>query len=387
MTVGTNFSLFSNIRADNRVFSVRLYNRKLARTEVARNAAVDAARFKGAEICAASDAVGWCVANPVLSGANATVSVRPARTARDLYIAWDAEDRGPALTNWTRSAKAGTIPAGVSSAVVHLPTMAKPRTVARLFLERACDSSAYVKQGLVLQLDGEDNSVDANGVPYHDAAATTWADLSGNVADPIPLPEWVTVESDAIFSASALDHAPMVFSVPGISAEGPSVLTIECVSQRGNWTGTDKGNLQYPLWTPLGSFCYRYDDGVALFCQKTLKKIGVLDARNVNPTAVRSHAAVLGYEEHALWIDGARCPLTSTETYTEDLTTSSDCKLITNKRADFRVKSLRLYNRRLTDEEIALNAEIDAARFKGAAVPLVATGPFEPKSGVVIVIR
>ncbi len=387
MTVGTNFSLFSNIRADNRVFSVRLYNRKLARTEVARNAAVDAARFKGAEICAASDAVGWCVANPVLSGANATVSVRPARTARDLYIAWDAEDRGPALTNWARSAKAGTIPAGVSSAVVHLPSMAKPRTVARLFLERACDSSAYVKQGLVLQLDGVDNSVDANGVPYHDAAATTWADLSGNVAVPIPLPEWVTVESDAIFSASALDHAPTVFSVPGISAEGPSVLTIECVSQRGNWTGTDKGNLQYPLWTPRGSFCYRYDDGVALFCQKTLKKIGVLDARNVNPTAVRSHAAVLGYEEHALWIDGARCPLTSTETYTEDLTTSSDCKLITNKRADFRVKSLRLYNRRLTEEEIGLNAEIDAARFKGAAVPLVATGPFEPKSGVVIVIR
>ena len=113
----------------------------------------------------------------------------------------------------------------------------------------------------------------------------------------------------------------------------------------------------------------------------------MLDARNVNPTAVRSHAAVLGYEEHALWIDGARCPLTSTETYTEDLTTSSDCKLITNKRADFRVKSLRLYNRRLTDEEIGLNAEIDAARFKGAAVPLVATGPFEPKSGVIIVFR
>ena len=386
-SVGSNFTFFSNPRGDVRVFTMRLYNRKLARAEIARNAAVDAARFKGAEICASSDAVAWCVANPVLSGANATVSVRPARTARDLYIAWGAEDCGATLTNWAHSAKVGTIPANVSSAVVHLPTMAKPRTVVRLFLEEACDSSAYVKEGLVLQLDGVDNSIDANGVPYHDAEATTWADLSGNVADPIPLPDWVTVESDAIFSASATSHVAQAFSVPGISTAGPSVLTIECVSQRGTWTGWDKGNLQQPLKTPLGSFCYRYDDGVALFCQKTLKKIGVFDVRNVNPTAVRSHAAVLGYEEHALWIDGARYALSSTETYTENVPTSSDCKLLSNPRADVRIKSLRLYNRRLTDEEVSHNAAIDAARFKGAAAPLVATGPFEPKSGVVIVIR
>ena len=386
-SVGSNFTFFSNPRGDVRVFTMRLYNRKLARAEIARNAAVDAARFKGAEICASSDAVAWCVANPVLSGANATVSVRPARTARDLYIAWGAEDCGATLTNWAHSAKVGAIPANVSSAVVQLPRMTKPHTVVRLFLEEACDSSAYVKEGLVLQLDGVDNSVDANGVPYHDAEATTWADLSGNVADPIPLPDWVTVESDAIFSASATSHVAQAFSVPGISTAGPSVLTIECVSQRGTWTGWDKGNLQQPLKTPLGSFCYRYDDGVALFCQKTLKKIGVFDVRNVNPTAVRSHAAVLGYEEHALWIDGARYALSSTETYTENVPTSSDCKLLSNPRADVRIKSLRLYNRRLTDEEVSHNAAIDAARFKGAAAPLVATGPFEPKSGVVIVIR
>ena len=352
-SVGSNFTFFSNPRGDVRVFTMRLYNRKLARAEIARNAAVDAARFKGAEICASSDAVAWCVANPVLSGANATVSVRPARTARDLYIAWGAEDCGATLTNWAHSAKVGAIPANVSSAVVQLPRMTKPHTVVRLFLEEACDSSAYVKEGLVLQLDGVDNSVDANGVPYHDAEATTWADLSGNVADPIPLPDWVTIESDAIFSASATSHVAQAFSVPGISTAGPSVLTIECASQRGSWTGWDKGNLQQPLKTPLGSFCYRYDDGVALFCQKTLKKIGVFDVRNVNPTAVRSHAAVLGYEEHALWIDGARYALSSTETYTENVPTSSDCKLLSNPRADVRIKSLRLYNRRLTDEESA----------------------------------
>ena len=109
--------------------------------------------------------------------------------------------------------------------------------------------------------------------------------------------------------------------------------------------------------------------------------------RNVNPTAVRSHAAVLGYEEHALWIDGARYALSSTETYTENVPTSSDCKLLSNPRADVRIKSLRLYNRRLTDEEVSHNAAIDAARFKGAATPLIATGPFEPQAGVIIVIR
>ena len=385
-SVGTNVTFFSNPRGDVRVFTMRLYNRKLARAEIARNAAVDAARFKGAEICAASEAVAWCAANPVMSGADATVSVVPARTARDLYVAWDAEDRGAAMTNWTSSAKVGTIPANVSSAVVRLPTMAKPRTVARLFIEKACDSSAYVKEGLVLQLDGVDNSVDANGVPYHDAEATTWADLSGNVADPIPLPDWVTVESDAIFSASDVSHASQAFSVPGISTAGPSVLTIECASQRGSWTDTNKANLQFPLKTPLGLFCYRYDDGVALCGQKTLNKIGVFDVRNVNPTAVRSHAAVLGYEEHALWIDGARWPLSSTDTYTEDMPTSSDCRLLGNARADVRIKSLRLYNRRLTDEEVSHNAAIDAVRFQGAAAPLVASGPFQPQAGTTIVV-
>ena len=41
----------------------------------------------------------------------------------------------------------------------------------------------------------------------------------------------------------------------------------------------------------------------------------------------------------------------------------------------------------LTEEEIRHNAAIDAVRFKGAAAPLVATGPFEPQAGAIIVIR
>ena len=58
-----------------------------------------------------------------------------------------------------------------------------------------------------------------------------------------------------------------------------------------------------------------------------------------------------------------------------------------NIRADVRICAIRLYNRRLTEEEIRHNAAIDAVRFKGAAAPLVATGPFEPQAGAIIVIR
>ena len=389
-TVGTNITFFGNSRADVRVFTMRLYNRKLARAEVARNAAVDAARFKGAEICAASEAVAWCAANPVMSGADATVSVVPARVARDLYVAWDAEDRGTAMTNWTSSAKVGTIPANVSSAVVRLPTMAKPRTVARLFIEKACDSSAYVKTGLILQLDGVDNAVDGSGVPYHDADARTWKDLSGNVADPIPLPEWVTVEADAVYSQSATDHTATVFAVPGVSTEDSPVLTIESVSQCGIWRLTDSmGNLQATIWTGRGYFCYRLSEGVAFQCHKNYGTLGVLTLDNVDPTNVHSHALTLGHEEHALWIDGERKSLSGLEWdgWTTSPTASGDCKMFSNPRADIRMKSIRIYSRGLTDDEIRQNAAIDAVRFQGAQAPLVASSPFEPHAGLIILLK
>ena len=389
-TVGTDITFFGNSRADVRVFTMRLYNRKLARAEVARNAAVDAARFKGAEICAASEAVTWCAANPVMSGADATVSVVPARVARDLYVAWDAEDRGAAMTNWTSSAKVGTIPANVSSAVVRLPTMAKPRTVVRLFIEKACDSSAYVKTGLILQLDGVDNAVDGSGVPYHDADARTWKDLSGNVADPIPLPEWVTVEADAVYSQSATDHAATVFAVPGVSTEDSPVLTVESVSQRGIWRLTDSmGNLQATIWTGRGYFSYRLSEGVAFQCHKNYGTLGVLTLDNVDPTNVHSHALTLGHEEHALWIDGERKSLSGLEWdgWTTSPTASGDCKMFSNPRADIRMKSIRIYSRGLTDDEIRQNAAIDAVRFQGAQAPLVASSPFEPRGGMIIMYK
>ena len=389
-SVGTNVTFFSNSRGDVRVFTMRLYNRKLARAEVARNAAVDAARFKGAEICAASEAVAWCAANPVMSGADATVSVVPARVARDLYVAWGAEDRGAAMTNWTNTAKVGTIPANVSSAVVRLPTMAKPRTVARLFIEKACDSSAYVKTGLILQLDGVDNAVDGSGVPYHDADARTWKDLSGNVADPIPLPEWVTVEADAVYSQSATDHAATVFAVPGVSTEDSPVLTVESVSQRGIWRLTDSmGSLQATIWTGRGFFCYRLSEGVAFQCHKNYGTLGVLTLDNVDPTNVHSHALTLGHEEHALWIDGERKSLSGLEWdgWTTAPTTSGDCKMFNNPRADIRMKSIRIYSRGLTDDEIRQNAAIDAVRFQGAQAPLVASSPFEPRGGMIIMYK
>ena len=389
-TVGTNITFFGNTRADVRVFTTRLYNRKLARAEVARNAAVDAARFKGAEICAASEAVAWCAANPVMSGADATVSVVPARVARDLYVAWGAEDRGATMTNWTNTAKVGTIPANVSSAVVRLPTMAKPRTVARLFIEKACDSSAYVKTGLILQLDGVDNAVDGSGVPYHDADARTWKDLSGNVADPIPLPEWVTVEADAVYSQSATDHAATVFAVPGVSTEASPVLTVECVSQRGIWRLTDSmGSLQATIWTGRGYFSYRLSEGVAFLCHKNYGTLGVLTLDNVDPTNVHSHALTLGHEEHALWIDGERKSLSGLEWdgWTTAPSTSGNCSMFANARADIRMKSIRIYSRGLTDDEIRENAAIDAVRFQGAQAPLVASSPFEPHAGLIILLK
>ncbi len=67
-------------------------------------------------------------------------------------------------------------------------------------------SDEYVQDGLVAHWDAIDNTL-KDGVRLHDAAATTWCDLSGNGND-VAIPPFVKVEANALFSQADRNKKP-----------------------------------------------------------------------------------------------------------------------------------------------------------------------------------
>ena len=177
-----------------RARAIRVYSRALTSEEERWNAAVDAARFDGAEtpVIEASDAVFAPVARPLaiteLKKVNkipvsVDLTFAPCETERRLYIVW-GRDNGETLEDWTGSVEIpGGIPAGVSAMSVEIPEEVRGELATargmRVIAEVPVTAKDYVQENLVVHYDGLDNA----GLGVHDAASATWRDLSGNGND------------------------------------------------------------------------------------------------------------------------------------------------------------------------------------------------------------
>lgn len=366
------YTFFSNLRAPIMVNAMRLYSRQLTDAELVRNAAVDAARYRGGNgrlLAASACAIGGCLASkPCIDGVS--VKMAAAGIVRDLYAVWGQTDAGPDKSGWPNALHVATVPAGVSELeFVALPRAAKRAPVGRLILEAHCDSSSYVTDGLILQYDGIDNSV-VDGVRTHLDNPTAWADLTGRGAT-IALPaDRVTVEEKGLYVRAHKDKLSGAVTVPVADVQ-TDVLTLEVVASFCGWeNGSNYGNLQPLFATPLGALGYRYDGSRAYYYQAP-NADGTIDLYDwTHPIAERKDihtiAATFAVGATAMLLDGTGAASGTWGWYT--VNRPAACSIFDNRLVGERLFSVRLYGRRLTTEEFAANAEVDAIRFLGKPI-------------------
>lgn len=389
-TFAANYRFFHNARADITVHAMRLYSRQLTDAEMAHNAAVDAARYRGGNgrLLAASALVQGGRLKVVPRSGGIALRVSAAARARTVCVVWGTSDAGASTNGWPNVAFVGRVPANATEVdFIELPDSAQHASAGRVFLMPYYGSSEYVTDGLILQYDGIENAV-VNGLRQHDPAATTWMDLTGGGAD-VTLPTRVTVEGNAMY-VHATKEASVPVSVDGVS-DSSSVLTLEVVARFCGWTYWDDiGNLQSVFTTPLGSVGYRYEYDNMFYYQYPISG-GQTDLSDwSHATALRAdiHTMGLTFAEgnNAIWMDGVQDVLRGSAFYTS--ARPADCAIFGNKRAAVRLYSVRLYNRRLTPAEFAANAALDDLRFRTVETGLRASAPLDFRSrGSVIVVR
>jgi hypothetical protein len=227
-------------------------------------------------------------------------------------------------------------------------------------------SSAYVASGLIAQWDGIDNA----GRGVHSAAPTVWKDLVGS--GDVTIPYWVEVRDNSLVSVgdTVTRTAPTLSSISGIDGDD---VTIEVVARRVRWTKTDNyQNLQSVITSPWGNFGYRlqYDNRFFSLLPPNGSNVtqtrlyNIIDSSNLATMRQTMAARITRNSTDAVndfVISGAKTTLNYDNTYTGTL--PSVWTFFNNTRTEVEFFAIRVYNRRLTDEELAANAAIDQRRF------------------------
>ncbi len=254
----------------------------------------------------------------------------------------------------------------------------------------SASSEGYVKKGLVAYWDGIDNTL-KNGVRSHDAAATTWCDLSGNGND-FAIPSFVKIESNAMLSLGNKDKKPDMDVKAAVKfptkkllkglSTGPDApsFTVEVVVQRVRWTdASNPWRLQMIFSTPRGSIGYRGGKSDFFYVLHPVST-NKLVAMNINHALGKSRGEMAeiqtasvtfanGKENGFICLDdGFEAAL---DLRTDGWSTSwmNDFKMFDNPTSDIRIFAIRVYNRELTAEERVQNAACDKVRFTRADTP------------------
>ena len=235
--------------------------------------------------------------------------------------------------------------------------------VAACAVAQAETTGDYVQGGLVACWDGYENSGPSDG---HRSDATKWIDcVQGAEVD---LPAWVTVENCSLYSAADPSHVGVpLASIEGLSS-ADAAWTIEVVQQSDGWVKTDSyGNLQNVFSTPRGSLGYRQNNakGFYFLGANTATQLSLQNWVHASANIADQHtmSAVLGTSKAAckIWMDGAAGTVNYNGGYNTGYGT--DFKFFENLRMGVRVYAIRVYNRALTQDEIAANRAVDVKRF------------------------
>lgn len=198
------------------------------------------------------------------------------------------------------------------------------------------DISNYVQDGLVMLLDGKQKG-ETEG---------RWENLAG--AGYYTLNEHSTIEDDAI----VLDGAGII-SGTSIPAVGYTAGTIECVYEN--------------MGDASGVFVYAGTNGLCIVRSSTYIVFGVASSSNQWSVSNPSDSGTLSVNTNRLMINGA---VVGTGKANNNWTSASAACPIGGRSTGsnryythMRFKSIRKYNRLLTDAEMLQNARVDNARF------------------------
>ena len=382
------------------IYSVRIYDKALSNAELAWNRALDEVRFRGAasvpESALCASVIPDAVVATSVAGANGAESVGcyvvdgDGHTFRAAPFATVGAATyactGYTLAEWDGSAW--------GAAVAHegeFSCFVAPGDKVKITWqwEEATGSldAGYLTEGLALRLDGIDNA----GGGVHDASATVWKDLSGNGRD-------ATLAGNADGTSHWTDKGfyfnfNAVFSTAEKFAFGTQhTFEVLMDGKRSDWWGnTAEKDILVPSTGPTGAGGIYYKAANEILCHRSDATTG--SAWNAMPGFYRlntvTYLAALRDNAKTALITGTTYPETeydianggiaASQNYVTNAWIVGSKNLVADpttwlvggrttapaNTTKGTVKSVRLYNRLLTETELAHNRVVDEARFFG----------------------
>ena len=396
----------------NRFRSIRIYDRELTAAEVAFNRAVDVARYEGSAFSAAASELVYAPAPLVVVrtstvdggyvSADITFGVSP--SVRRLYVAYARTDAGMATNLYDGCDYVCDIAAGTTSATISFPASASGylavRGGYRLALEKSATADDYVTSGLIVQYDAKENA----GRGLHDAAPSVWKDLIGVNDLPFDSEDvvdanYVRISTNAHWTAGnvvdsykpnmSFEAYKRLDSFTGgnnVNTHVGTIMAVPYVGELGYWgssgimeTRTPQDNLSSGwrrVWShgswAIGEITAKWETWTA-YLPKEQASTTASAKCYVNGNSKSQNTGIYGQitwpaaTERRLQVGGKRGGAYSTVN-------------------SFR--SIRIYDRKLTADEVAFNRKVDVARYEGGATPIFEWSAFVyVKRGMILFVR
>ena len=385
--------------------SFRAYTRLLTDEELAHNRAVDDARFFGK-----IPATGCVVVQSAIAGLEGrepsglyfpngwTFTAGSAtQTVRDIEwqcVGYQLQTWDAATSTWgaqqtvLRNGEnvAEYTPSGTSFASVRITWLWKPVKGRRAVRDYAVDD--YVVGGAQLHLDGIDNV----GVGVHNDSATVWKDLSGNGRDAT-----LTTGGASAWTKDGYSFAGDAYFRTSASFTLGTIYTMQMLVDwnSNNMDGQNRMFLAPQGGTADGAIWWKNQDENIFFrgdnsfgsawnacpgISNPLTATYLTSLRDGNRAAITTgttHPKTTGTKGKANsiidWFEGAKNNPASAGNWTVGADYQGNQKISAG------VKSVRLYDRMLSEDELAWNRSVDSARFFNA---LTTTNVVEVISGV-----
>ncbi len=413
--VGTDYTNEKGRCLKGVIKSVRVYDRVLSSEELARNREIDEARFGTAKLpgsvtvaesshgCVGREPSGMYMADGwTFSAGTCTNTLVGISWVCDgcTVQTWNSETQewGDAtemsVTEWTA-------PSGTDYAPRRLAWRWKP--VHGLRSAATYDVADYVRGNVALHLDAIRN---AGAAAAHDSSATTWVDLSGNgrdamldVADGGSGNAWS--ENGFFFNASADFHTAATFALgtrctmeflADASYESQGDATFGTfIAQYG---GVNKGSVLFKKND--SNLLYQTDDLIGnawntrpgIYRPPRIRRL--VTARDGQRacmfTGVEYPTNVANEEANARcigWSYGTVCNVAAASRWTVGGYRDAAGSSAADRYLKGTIRSVRVYDRLLTEEEMAWNRKVDEARFFGnlSVTNVVVAGKFSNYAG------
>lgn len=211
----------------------------------------------------------------------------------------------------------------------------------------------YVQDGLVAMWDGVDNA----GVGVHDSEATVWKDLVG--------------ENDIAFNDRIFFTTNSIACTTGQRADGPDAEALDELGLSTNLTYeiVYKQKSGSCIATVQNQFGRLYIWNSADWTQFADRSANVTRMPYPgNNTIVQNSIAVSGYENITAYLDGVDCGYYVSDEWngSPKPTIFSEYSMLNTRGAVGEIYSFRIYNRKLTPDEVLHNYNSDRLRFCGS---------------------